>query len=231
LVLADIRREAVDLTVCLGDVATLGPKPRECLEMVRSEGIRSIMGNHDEFLLDHKMILQYNTAPAVLAGVDWTRSELPAADLTFLRGFEREMDVPVGDGRNLRLFHGSPRSHMEMILATTSADELDEMLDGRSGTVLAGGHTHVQMLRQHKGQLVLNAGSVGMPFAEHSRAAAARGEAPRIMSSLAEYTIVSMNGIGIRVDLRRIEVPAGKARAIVLDSAMPMREIFAAQYV
>lgn len=230
LVLEEIASESVDLTVCLGDIATMGPKPRECLDRIRSLGIRSVMGNHDEFLLEPHLIREYSPPPAVIAAVDWCRGEMWAEDLAFLRSFEREIEVPLGYGESLRLFHGSPRSHMEMILATTPAEALDEMLDGRRGALLAGGHTHVQMLRQHKGQLILNTGAVGMPFAEDFKTAAARNEPPWILPH-AEYAIVVAEQGRVQVDLRRVEIGAGRCRAATLASQMPMREVFAAQYL
>jgi hypothetical protein len=45
---------------------------------------------------------------------------------------------------------------MEYIVASTSPESLDEMLGGITATVLAGGHTHFQMVRQHHGDLVIN---------------------------------------------------------------------------
>ena len=46
-VLAHADRMGVDETICLGDVATLGPRPREVVGMLRDRGCRCILGNHD----------------------------------------------------------------------------------------------------------------------------------------------------------------------------------------
>jgi predicted phosphodiesterase len=198
--------------------------------MVRSLGIRSVMGNHDDFLLNPDLIRQYMAPGIVGEAVDWCRAQLCPNDLDFIRSFQPEMEVPMGSAGKIRLFHGSPRSHMELILSTTPPDELDAMLAGRTGAVLAGGHTHVQMLRQHRGQLVINVGAVGMPFVEDFKTAALRHEPPTVMAH-AEYTVLTVQGGRIEVDLRRVEMPAGIRRATVLDSQMPMREVFAAQYL
>src|SRR3954468_20883448 len=48
-VLADIARTGVDQIVCLGDTATLGPRPREVLERLAELRCICILGNHDEF--------------------------------------------------------------------------------------------------------------------------------------------------------------------------------------
>ena len=228
-VLAEIDHERVDVTYCLGDIAPLGSKPRETIDMIRSRGLRCVMGNHDEFLLEPDLIRSYSTVPLVAEGVDWCRAELSTADLDFLRDFEREIDVPLGDGATLRLFHGSPRSHMEMILATTPADDLDTMLDGRRATVLAGGHTHVQMLRQHRGQLVVNVGSVGMPFEEHVGAGPVKTAPPKVLDH-AEYALIHAARGRVHVELRRVPLDRGKLYQAAVASTNPLRGMLAAQY-
>lgn len=93
--------------------------------------------------------------------MDWCRAQLSAGELDFVRTFQGRLEIPLGGGATLLLFHGSPRSHMEDLLATTPPDDLDRLLDGHRATVMAGGHTHIQMLRQHRGALLVNPGSVG----------------------------------------------------------------------
>jgi len=86
---------------------------------------------------------------------------------------------------------------MEYIVASTSPESLDEMLREITATVLAGGHTHFQMVRQHHGDLVINPGSVGMPFKDYVGGSAA-------ILSHAEYaTIEEVDGT-INVSLKRI---------------------------
>ncbi len=55
-VLDDIERTGVDRVVCLGDVATLGPRPESVLDRIRQMDCPCIMGNHDAFLLDPELI-------------------------------------------------------------------------------------------------------------------------------------------------------------------------------
>lgn len=226
-VLAEVDGEEVDRTICLGDIATLGGQPREVLDILRDRRMVSVLGNHDEFLLVPELIHQYATGAPIEAAVDWCRDQLRPADFAYLRTFQPELTVPLDDGFSLCLFHGSPRSHMEVLLATTPADELDTMLDGRHGALLAGGHTHIQMLRQHRGRLLVNPGSVGMPFAEHI--GANPNAAPRILA-YSEYAIVSVGKGRISVDLRRIELDRKRLREAALASAVPLRGMLAAQY-
>lgn len=208
-VVEDIARVGVDRTICLGDVATLGPHPGAVLATLRDMGCPCILGNHDEFLVDADLVRTYTSIPIVVSAIDWSRSEISSADVDFVRGFAREMEISLEGGATLRLFHGSPRSNVEDLLATTPPDALEAMLAGRRGTVMAGGHTHVQMLRQHRGLLLVNPGSVGMPFREY-----VAGGPPTLMPH-AEYAIVESRGSDISVDLRRIALDKTKLVASV----------------
>jgi predicted phosphodiesterase len=174
------------------------------------------MGNHDEFLLEPHMVHDYSEAPVVADAVDWCRDQLSAAELTFVRGFERRRAIPLGDAGTLLVFHGSPHSHMENLLATTEPEELDRMLGGNLATVMAGGHTHIQMLRQHRGALLVNPGSVGMPFREF-----VNGRAPRLMPH-AEYATVEAGADGVNVTLHRVELDRARLRASVVGSDNPL---------
>jgi putative phosphoesterase len=215
-VLTDIARAGVDRIVCLGDVATLGPHPEAVLARLEQLSCACIMGNHDEFLLDAGLIRSYTEAPIVVASVDWCRSVLPPAAIDFVRRFERQIVIPLDGASELLLFHGSPRSHMEDILATTPPERLDTLLDGARATVLAGGHTHIQMLRQHRGMLLVNPGSVGMPFRQH-----VNGRAPEVLPH-AEYAIVDGHSGDIAVTLRRVGLDRAALRAQAASVDFPL---------
>jgi predicted phosphodiesterase len=223
-VFEDIARAGVDRTVCLGDVATLGPRPGAVVAMLRDAGCPCILGNHDEFLLDANLVRAYTDIPVIVSAIEWSRSELSDDDMAFVRGFVREMDVPLDAGASLRLFHGTPRSNVEDLLATTTPDEVDSMLAGRRATVMAGGHTHVQMLRQHHGILLVNTGSVGMPFREY-----VAGGPPTLMPH-AEYAIVDARGGNVTVELRRVALDTRALAASVANDENPLNRMLRQQW-
>jgi len=222
--LACIERVGVDLTVCLGDVATLGPRPRETLAMLRDRRCPCIQGNHDAFLLDPAAARAYTDAQVVLDAVDWCRAELTTDDLAFVRSFEPAMTLEPLAGATLALFHGSPRSHTEELLATTPPDVLEELLGRDRATVMAGGHTHLQMLRQHRGTIIVNPGSVGMPFLEH-----AAGRAPTLLA-VVELAVVEISRAGTSVGLQRLPLDLHAALDEVRASKTPLRAMLLEQY-
>lgn len=215
-VLADIDRHGVDQVVCLGDTATLGPRPREVLGMLQDRGCRCIMGNHDAFLLDEELIRTYSEVPIVVDSVTWCRDLMTASDLAFVSTFETGFRVELGPKTSALLYHGSPRSHMEDLLATMSAEEVDEALAGQKADVMAGGHTHIQMMRQHRGTLLVNPGSVGMPFLEF-----ANGCAPCVMP-YAEYAVIEASKDDVQVSLKRVAVDRAKLRNDCEASSSPI---------
>jgi putative phosphoesterase len=223
-VLAEIGRIGVDQVICLGDVATLGPRPNAVIEILSEIGCPCIMGNHDEFLLDAELIHTYSRSQLVDDSVNWSRSRLSRAELDFLRCFERRSEILLSSQSTVQLFHGSPRSHMEDILASTPPEALDEMLAGATATVMAGGHTHIQMLRQHHGNLLVNPGSVGLPFKDY-----VNGRAPTLLPH-AEYATIEDSNDVIAVALRRVPLDKQQLRQAQSETEHPLGPWLVQQY-
>lgn len=51
-VLADIKLQKVDDIICLGDIVTLGPQPKEVLNALKELNCVIIKGNHDAAVVD-----------------------------------------------------------------------------------------------------------------------------------------------------------------------------------
>lgn len=214
-VLADIDRQKVDDIICLGDVATLGPQPAEVVSELRKLGCQSILGNHETYLFDHTLGRAYMDEHWFMNALTWCHERLSKSDLAYLKTFRPLMKFRLDTSTILLCYHGSPRSNEENIFATTPPNELDEMLAGYEATLMVGGHTHVQMVRQHKGTFVVNVGSVGMPFEQMPFE-----NAPRVMP-WAEYTILNWeNGI-LGIEPRRVPISLNQLRDVVKKSEMP----------
>lgn len=222
-VLADVAKLGTDRIVCLGDTATLGPRPREVLSQLRELGCDCILGNHDAFMLDPQLIHRYNDAPIIVEAVDWCRSQLSAEELRFIESFAPSLELAL-DATPCFLYHGTPRSHMEDLISTTQAERVDEMLSGRRATVMAGGHTHVPMLRQHRGMLLVNPGSVGAPFEEY-----VHGKVPRLLPH-AEWALVEAKSGRVSVTLHRVELERAALRKAATAVNHPLDSWLATQY-
>jgi putative phosphoesterase len=224
IVLAHIEQAGADQIICLGDVACLGPHPNEVIAVLRQREIACVMGNHDAFLLEPGLIQTYNCPPVIEDCVAWCRDRLNREELEFIKGFKPTISLAFDQTTGIFLFHGSPRSHMEDILAFTPPDKLDQMLAGHEASVMAGGHTHIQMLRQHKGTLLINPGSVGCPFKEY-----VAGQEPEVLAH-AEYALLDYEKGEIAVSLRRLPLDRKTLRQGVEHSDIPLRDMILRQY-
>jgi putative phosphoesterase len=209
----------VDRVICLGDVASVGPQPRETIALLRKMKWPCVMGNTDEALA--KSIQEdYSHLDAPLeerrrmAALDrWTAAQLDDSDRKFLSGFSPTVEVKDGQV-SLLGYHGSPRSNTEGILSATPGEKLSEFLGSRDPTIFVGGHTHVQMFRRLGGAIVMNPGSVGLPYEKDSNG---KFRNP----TWAEYSIVTVNGQDISVELRRAKYDRATLEKAVRESGMP----------
>lgn len=219
-VLTDLRRRSIDQIVCLGDVATLGPQPHQVIDQLRRLRCSIIMGNHDAWLLTSAPPRKSPTLPHLTDIIAWTRDQLSPADLEFMSAFQHSVNVPLGGGANLLCFHGSPRSYEDIILATTPESDLQSMLEGYQATIMAGGHTHIQMIRRHRDFIVLNPGSVGVPFRYVEYARLPPADKPSY-SPWAEYAIVTCLNGQVAIELCRLPFDVMKVKRLANSSGMP----------
>ena len=217
-VLDDVRARGVDVIACLGDVATLGPRPREVLALVREldgpKHPRQPRRLHARPRADPPL---HRGSDHRLGGRLVPRTSSRPRDLDTIRGFEATHELVVDDATTVLLFHGTPRSNMEDLLATTPDADVDEMLGGRRATVMAGGHTHLPMVRRHRGAVLVNPGSVGLPFARHPSGGGAGDPGPRVVRDRRRR-----RRRGPDVELVRLDLDRRALAAQAADSACPL---------
>ncbi len=224
-VLADIRNQGVSQIICLGDVATIGPHPRRVLDILQDLHCPCILGNHDAAVLRPQTAAANQIHPQLTEALHWCAGQLTATDLDFLRAFQFTLEIALGPGANLLCFHGSPHANTELIVATTPPADLDRLLAGHTATVMAGGHSHLQMLRQHQGTLIVNPGSVGSPF----HTLPGPDSPPRILP-WAEYALLSWDNGVLGVDLRRVPFDIPAFHASLAHSDSPLRAMWLTEY-
>lgn len=220
-VLADIQTQQVDDIIFLGDLATLGPQPREAVASIRALNCQCVMGNHDMFLFDPAAMQAYSQDAWVGKAVAWCKAQLSTDDLSFIRSFKPFLQISLDpnneEASRLFCFHGSPRSNIDKILSTTPSKKLKKLFKGYQAAVFAGGHTHVQMIRQHKGTLIMNAGSVGQPFAQSSFK-----HTPCVLP-WAEYAIIGWHEGALNIDLRRVPIDLQAVKQAAIESDLPAK--------
>jgi predicted phosphodiesterase len=222
-VLATLRAEGIERLVCLGDVVGIGPQPREVVQRLRDLRCPVVMGNaDDEVLTSSESDADAGEDMRRIRDIDrWTAAQFSADERAFVAGFAPTVTVPLAAGGSLLCYHGSPRSYSDILLPTTTNEELDALLGDATATVLAGGHTHQQMLRQHRQSLVINPGSVGLAFDRVPPGPGTRNP------SWAEYAVLTCRAGDLRVELRRVRFDGAAFLAAARASGMPHAEWYA----
>ncbi len=215
-VLADIKLQKVDRLVCLGDVVTLGPQPREVLATLQALDCVFIKGNHDAAVLNPDEASLYEIASHLTPDLIWCREQLSESHLEFIRSFLAVHELTFPNGVTVLCFHGSPLASTDLLQATTPNEIMEKYFVGQKATVFIGGHSHIQMHRRLGNKLVLNSGSVGNTF----EYAFTPGQIPSLLP-WAEYAILSQSADSLDVDLRRVYYDTDTLLQEVKKSSLP----------
>lgn len=221
-VLTDTEKTGADELVCLGDVASFGPQPRETLRRVQALGCPVVMGNADWELLDTSTLEALKTSSTTFDIAAWCADQLTDADRDFIRTFQPVLRLEV-DGLPMLCFHGSPRSYHDEIVATTPDETLSELFQERA-PLMFGGHTHTQLLRRYQSLTFVNPGSVGLPF-ELLPGGHARNPA------WAEYALVDVVQGQLSITFRRVPYELGPLLEAAKTSGMPHAETWCAGWL
>jgi predicted phosphodiesterase len=163
-VLAEPEVAGAGLILLTGDLAA-GPMPVQTLDALAALGDRAVWlrGNADRELAEHALGERAMMPDEISA---WAAGQLRSDHVDLLRGLAltATMSVP---GVGLTLFcHGTPRDDEEVVLADSSLDRWADVLGGVPAEVetVVCGHTHMPFIRLAHRRLVINPGSVGMPY-------------------------------------------------------------------
>jgi len=222
-VLAELEHGRVDELVCLGDVA-LGPQPAETVARVRGLGCAVVMGNWDAWTLEGSHPRREIHGGNFIEQGEWWARKLSPEDRAFVRTFVSRIELRL-DAVPVLCFHGSPSSFDDTILATTPHEEVVRLLAGFDCPLMLAGHTHVQLVRAVEGTLVVNPGSVGLPFR-----GVPLGEL-QLISPWAEYALVRIEDGRLSVDLRRAPYDVEGMLQRTIESGAPHAEWWAETWV
>lgn len=214
--LAAIEQQNVDRLICLGDVAAFGPQPLQVLARLQTLDCPIVMGNTDEWLLDPKPHpVRDEDSHKVTAVEMWAADQLTTADKSFIQTFKPMIRQQLNEMVSLLCFHGSPRSNTEIIRATTAETQLAEALNGQTATIMAGGHTHTQLLRRYQQSYIINPGSIGLPYEYKTDSTNVR------TPPWAEYAILQVEDINLDITFHRARYDIQPLLAVVHQSGMP----------
>ena len=185
-VLDDLAGQAVDEVLVGGDLVGRGPEGSKIAKRIRGLGFPAIGGNHEDYLLDArrgKIPDDWQHADEWSAA-RWMAAELDDRDVAYLESLPFSLSRP-----GLRLVHGTPSTNRKGIGPWTGDEELSGYWGEVEERVLVCAHTHQSLVHELDGGLVVNIGSVGLPFNRDHRA---------------QYAIFTSDSGGWQVELRQV---------------------------
>lgn len=163
-VLAEPEVAGADLVVVTGDHAS-GPQPVAVLDRLTALGQRVLLvrGNADRELVALTRGEHVDIPDDV---VPWAAAQLTSDHIALLAGLPHPVTVDVEGFGSVVFCHGTPRDDEEVVLVDTRLERWEEAfadLPHEVSTVVCG-HTHMPFVRLVNRRLVVNPGSVGMPY-------------------------------------------------------------------
>jgi predicted phosphodiesterase len=189
-VIDDLRRQRVDEILVGGDLVGRGPEGSKVVGRIRELGWRSVIGNHEEYLLAFRR----REVPEEWWGLgEWAATRFMAAELD-----EEDVEtiasypfsITAETASDLRLVHGSPEASNDGIGPWLSDEEVAGRFDQVEERLLVCAHTHRPRVWRLRGGMVVNVGAVGLPFNRDRRA---------------QYAIFSSSGADWQVEMRQVE--------------------------
>jgi putative phosphoesterase len=168
-VLDELAEVQPDVIVLGGDIVS-GPLPAQTLARLREAGPRvlAIRGNADREVVaafDGQPLTQRLPAE-VHAITTWTARQLSTEQRDFLAGLPAHLTMTVEGLGDVVFCHATPQSDEVIFTPRTTPERLQMLFQGLEQQVVVCGHTHMQFELQVGNVRVLNAGSVGMPYAD-----------------------------------------------------------------
>lgn len=214
-VLEELEEVRPDLIVVGGD-SVPGPMPRKTLvrllqlsiplHALRGNGDREVVAAFDGLPFAHKM------PEEVREVTRWTARQLDQVQRDFLARLPEQIALHVDGLGDILFCHATPRSDEEIFTPITPQDRLNKIFIGIEQRIVVCGHTHMQFERQAGHVRILNAGSVGMPYAD---------------SPGAYWLLLGPEGY----EFRRTEYDLEAAAQQVQESGYPQAQDFAAENV
>ena len=167
------------MVLVLGDIVNRGPRSRDCFHLIRQESTdptwHVIKGNHEGYVLNFEDpgFSREGDDFALRQVIFWTYESLTRQDLDDLIQLPTEIRIDLPESGLLQAAHASTAGDRIGIYPSTPDRGLAGLIP-EGAQLFVVGHTHQPLVRTFRDTLVVNTGSVGLPFDGDTRAAYAQ---------------------------------------------------------
>ncbi|MCA9604407.1 MAG: metallophosphoesterase family protein [Myxococcales bacterium] len=194
-VLDELRRRMIDRVYVAGDLLLGGPDPVGVYKRLQQVGAECVRGVSDAALVEvspEKLAPASERERAMAERFLATREAIGELALKFLERLPERLRIPMMDGSEILVVHGSPLDPSTEMSHDLEDEELFHLLAGDPADVVICGASHVAFQRELEGVRVINVGSVG---------ASPEG-------GLAHYTVITPRVDGMLVEQTWVEYSA-----------------------
>ncbi len=163
-VLEELGRRGVKDIYVAGDLLLGGEQPVEVFKRLSQIGAKCVRGVSDDALIQVRPdALRPTSAEQVemAARFRQTRDSIGELALKFLEKLPEQRRIPMVDGSEIVVVHGSPADSSVELSHDLTDDEMMALLAGDPADIVVCGASHVPFQRDLDGVRVINVGSVG----------------------------------------------------------------------
>jgi putative phosphoesterase len=164
-VLSDINKLGINKFIIAGDHIIDCPHHNEVLEKVRNLNGYVIKGNREKYILNyhkgmHKEWIKHKQMEATV----WTYNTMDEDNLKYIDQLPEQLNISLPQMDSIRIVHGSPFDISEPLFPDKHPERIESVLKGIKEPVLICGHTHESWSKVVHNKLIVNPGSIGVPF-------------------------------------------------------------------
>lgn len=212
-VLEDIEKQRADKIIVLGDLVFKGPLPEQCVKMIQQLNTDVIQGNIDEMVGLNHIQEGFAQSPeheaALRKEMDWTRARLSEEEIEYLVRLPFEYEEEFMPGHYIFCVHANPHNLLDIVLPGSEEKAHLSMFRQTEASIVAYGHIHQPYVRFIDGKVLLNTGSVGLPFDGDPRAS---------------YALLEVDEEQLDVSIRRIKYDLDAAADAFKGSGHPFAD-------
>jgi len=159
---------SVDHVLCAGDLVGIGPFPNEVCDILREmKNLIAVKGEFDQAVIDG------NTGgidPLLAETIEWTRAVISEKNMDFICELDGYKALKLGQFKVL-LIHGSPKDYLNgEIIKMETLENLQKYFETTEADIIICGQGHIPFVKDYNGRFIINAGSVGQPKDDNSKA-------------------------------------------------------------
>ncbi|MFS0775201.1 metallophosphoesterase family protein [Neobacillus sp. 3P2-tot-E-2] len=211
-VLQDIENQGIDKIYVLGDICYRGPEPKRSLDLVRNLHTEVIKGNADEWVV--RGVRKGEVADKVLELMNlerqWIVEQLEPSDIDYLESLPAQLNLTIEDVE-ISAFHATPTSLFDIVLPNADDNQIEtSLIQTQNAQVFVYAHIHKPYIRYLNSKVIINIGSVGLPFDGLAKAS---------------YGLVEIEDGHIKTSIRRVNYELENVVALYHEVQYPNAEM------